>query len=75
MLHEAKALSPFADEAHARNRLTLPVLCSAVLIAQVDSSIVNLAARPIGAHFRRRRGGAAMGHRQLQSGLRRDAAD
>ncbi len=29
--------------------LTLPTLCMAVLIAQVDTSVVNLAVRPIGA--------------------------
>jgi EmrB/QacA subfamily drug resistance transporter len=31
-----------------RNPLTLPVLCAAVLIAQLDTSVANLATRPIG---------------------------
>jgi hypothetical protein len=35
----------------ARNRLTLPILCAAVLVEQVDTSVVNLATRPIGEHF------------------------
>jgi MFS transporter, DHA2 family, methylenomycin A resistance protein len=35
----------------ARNRLTLPTLCAAVLIAQIDTSVVNLAGRPIGDYF------------------------
>lgn len=32
--------------------LTLATLCTAVLIAQIDTSVVNLAVRPIGQHFR-----------------------
>src|SRR3569623_3372245 len=36
----------------ARRWLTLATLCTAVLIAQVDTSVVNLAVRPIGEHFR-----------------------
>jgi len=32
-------------------RLTLLTLCLAVLVAQVDMAVVNLATRPIGAHF------------------------
>jgi EmrB/QacA subfamily drug resistance transporter len=51
MLHDARALSSFAADAHARNRLTLPVLCGAVLIAQIDSSVANLATKPIGEDF------------------------
>ena len=51
MLHDARALSSFAPGAHARNRLTLPVLCAAVLIAQIDSSVANLATRPISEDF------------------------
>ncbi|WP_211886348.1 MFS transporter [Plastoroseomonas hellenica] len=35
-----------------RHRLTLLTLCIAVLIAQLDTSVVNLAVRPIGEHFR-----------------------
>ena len=31
--------------------LTLPTLCTAVLVAQVDTSVVNLAVRPIGDYF------------------------
>ena len=34
-----------------RSWLTLPILCAAVLIAQIDTSVVNLATRPIGDHF------------------------
>ena len=32
-------------------RLTLLTLCFAVLVAQVDMAVVNLATRPIGAYF------------------------
>ena len=32
-------------------RLTLLTLCFAVLVAQVDMAVVNLATRPISAHF------------------------
>lgn len=34
-----------------RHRLTLLTLCLAVLVAQLDTSVVNLALRPIGAYF------------------------
>jgi EmrB/QacA subfamily drug resistance transporter len=34
-----------------RHWLALSTLCFAVLIAQVDTSVVNLAVKPIGAHF------------------------
>ncbi len=34
-----------------RRPLTLATLCLAVLIAQIDTAIVNLAVRPIGAYF------------------------
>ncbi|MBK1824601.1 MFS transporter [Burkholderia orbicola] len=37
--------------APARHRLVLPALCIAVLIAQIDTAIVNLATEPIGAAF------------------------
>ncbi len=53
MRHDARDFL-FAASAAARptrNRLTLPILCAAVLVAQVDSSVVNLATRPIGEHF------------------------
>jgi len=50
MRHEARELLSAAGRP-ARTYLTLPVLCLAVLAAQVDSSVVNLATRPIGAHF------------------------
>jgi MFS transporter, DHA2 family, methylenomycin A resistance protein len=36
----------------ARDRLTLMTLCAAVLIAQLDTSVVNLGVRPIGEFFR-----------------------
>lgn len=40
------------DSAPERRRwLTLPALCTAVLIVQVDTSVVNLAIQPIGAYF------------------------
>ncbi|MBN3800910.1 MFS transporter, partial [Burkholderia sp. Ac-20392] len=35
----------------ARRRLVLPALCIAVLIAQIDTAIVNLATEPIGTAF------------------------
>jgi MFS transporter, DHA2 family, methylenomycin A resistance protein len=35
----------------ARRRLALVVLCAAVLVAQLDTSVVNLAVKPIGAAF------------------------
>ncbi|ONY13879.1 MFS transporter, partial [Burkholderia cenocepacia] len=37
--------------APARHRLALPALCIAVLIAQIDTAIVNLATEPIGTAF------------------------
>src|SRR3954452_21723163 len=42
-----------ADEpqSHRANWLTLATLCMAVLIAQVDTCVTNLATRPIGATF------------------------
>jgi DHA2 family methylenomycin A resistance protein-like MFS transporter len=40
-----------AGKSHARRWLALMTLCLAVLIAQVDTSVVNLAVRPIGAYF------------------------
>jgi hypothetical protein len=52
----------FADSSAARpppNHLTLPILCAAVLVAEVDFSVVNLATKPIGEHF-----GAGVGVRQ-----------
>src|SRR4051812_13866492 len=36
---------------HRSNWLTLAVLCMAVLIAQVDTCVTNLATKPIGATF------------------------
>ena len=50
MRDEARRFSSSAARP-TRNRLTLPVLCVAVLVAQIDTSVVNLAARPIGEHF------------------------
>jgi DHA2 family methylenomycin A resistance protein-like MFS transporter len=40
-----------APQPRRRRYLTLLTLCMAVLIAQVDTSVVNLAVRPIGAWF------------------------
>mgnify|MGYP001030764402 CR=1 FL=1 len=37
--------------APARRWLTLTTLCLAVLVAQIDTAVVNLATRPIGAYF------------------------
>ena len=37
---------------HARRSLALMTLCLAVLIAQLDTSVVNLAVRPIGEYFK-----------------------
>jgi EmrB/QacA subfamily drug resistance transporter len=39
------------EKQQARRWLTLLTLCIAVLIAQVDTSVVNLAVRPIGEYF------------------------
>ncbi|OVZ57199.1 MFS transporter [Pigmentiphaga sp. NML080357] len=39
------------DQAPSRSRRTLFTLCLAVLVAQIDTSVVNLAVRPIGVHF------------------------
>jgi EmrB/QacA subfamily drug resistance transporter len=41
-----------AEVPPTRQWLTLPILCAAVLVAQIDTSVVNLGARPIGVHFR-----------------------
>jgi DHA2 family methylenomycin A resistance protein-like MFS transporter len=38
-------------EPAGRGRLALATLCLAVLVAQLDTSVVNLAVHPIGAHF------------------------
>ncbi len=40
-----------AEAQPKRQWLTLPTLCAAVLIAQIDTAVVNLATRPIGDHF------------------------
>jgi EmrB/QacA subfamily drug resistance transporter len=48
---DAREFSSFAAARAARNRLTLPVLCAAVFLAQLDTSIANLAIRSIGEHF------------------------
>lgn len=45
--------SPFViNGSKTRQRLALFTLCLAVLIAQLDTSVVNLAVRPIGAYFK-----------------------
>ena len=51
MRYDPLASASSADRRPARNLVTLPVLCIAVLVAQVDTSVVNLATRPIGAYF------------------------
>jgi MFS transporter, DHA2 family, methylenomycin A resistance protein len=48
---EISCLSPPLAAGQPRNRLTLSILCAAVLVAQIDTSVVNLATRPIGEHF------------------------
>ena len=40
-----------ADHAPKRRGVTLLTLCIAVLVAQVDTAVVNLATRAIGAYF------------------------
>ena len=42
---------PTAGSAAKSGALTLSTLCAAMLIAQLDTSVVNLATRPIGAEF------------------------
>jgi MFS transporter, DHA2 family, methylenomycin A resistance protein len=51
MSDEARPFPSFLAAEPARNALTLPVLCIAVFAAQLDTSIANLAAAPIGRHF------------------------
>jgi EmrB/QacA subfamily drug resistance transporter len=51
MRHNAREFVSFAARRTDRNALTLPVLCVAVLVAQLDSSIANLAVTPIGGDF------------------------
>ena len=51
MRHDARDFLFAASAASDANRLTLPILCAAVLVAQMDSSLFNLATRPIGEHF------------------------
>ncbi len=46
-----KVRTPKNDPRRDRHWLTLTALCLAVLIAQVDTSVVNLAVRPIGSYF------------------------
>jgi len=48
--------TPYAQQSRARSgsRWVLVTVCLAVLLAQVDTSVVNLATRPIGAEFHAR---------------------
>ena len=51
-MHETRLLSKASRQPTGNRRwLTLLTLCTAVLIAQIDTSVVNLAVRPIGAYF------------------------
>jgi EmrB/QacA subfamily drug resistance transporter len=51
-MHGPLQVSIVADSAPKRRpALTLPTLCAAVLIVQVDTSVVNLAIHPIGDYF------------------------
>jgi MFS family permease len=45
------SLSQLADRTAHYRSLTLLTLCLAVLVAQVDTAVVNLAVRPIGDYF------------------------
>src|SRR5215510_9499012 len=45
------SLSHLADRTAHHRSLTLLTLCLAVLVAQVDTAVVNLAVRPIGEYF------------------------
>ncbi|MBV9288854.1 MAG: hypothetical protein JO288_13720, partial [Hyphomicrobiales bacterium] len=51
MRHDTRIFPSSAPGRAARNLLTLPVLCAAVLVAQLDTSVANLAIHPIGRHF------------------------
>src|SRR4051812_48389846 len=42
---------PVAARQHPHERLVLLTLCLGVLVAQIDTSVVNLAAQPIGRAF------------------------
>ena len=48
MRHDLHIFPSPASGRATRNLLTLPVLCAAVLIAQLDTSVANLALRAIG---------------------------
>lgn len=48
----ARARTPKNDLRRDPRWLTLTALCLAVLVAQIDTSVVNLAVRPIGTYFR-----------------------
>jgi len=49
--HSPNAVHSAAPRQQERRWLTLLTLCTAVLIAQLDTSVVNLAVRPIGDYF------------------------
>ncbi len=51
MRHDTREILSLRVRPPGRNRLTLPVLCVAVLVAQLDTSIANLAITPIGRDF------------------------
>jgi len=48
----ASGIDTDAGTPFARHRLTLATLCLAVLIAQIDTAVVNLAVQPIQAYFK-----------------------
>lgn len=50
-LHAGNAPAATPAASRMRSRLTLLALCMAVIVAQVDTSVVNLATRPIGEAF------------------------
>jgi MFS transporter, DHA2 family, methylenomycin A resistance protein len=50
-MHGNISIRDTAQVRHRRRWLTLLTLCTAVLIAQLDTSVVNLAVRPIGDYF------------------------
>lgn len=49
--HPLRRATVAAGAPERRSMLTLPTLCAAVLIVQVDTSVVNLAIQPIGNYF------------------------
>ena len=68
-------VTSFRPRAACGTSLILLTMSLGVLIAQIDTSVVNLAVKEIGIKPRCRRHRAAMGRRCLQSRLREPVAD